>query len=285
MMSVDTPLGGGQPGQPDSQREYTPKFWTRAHRVIFWRIIVGLLLFGGWQIASTFGFIEIVFFSRPTDIVARVFTFIISGEVWLHLGITLQEIGYGFAMGALLGLTCGFILGRSEFLADIFEPYLLAFYGIPRIALAPIFIIWLGIGIWSKVAIVFIQVFFLVFVNTYSGMRNIHEEYVLLARVMGSSESLILRRIIIPAAAPFIMMGIRSAVPYSVIGAVVGEFMAANKGLGYYIYRAGATFDSAGAFAGIAVLLTYIVTANFIIQTLEKKTIRWREAGKAQVDV
>ena len=260
-------------------------FWTRQQRIVFWRIVFGVVLFGSWQISSDYGWIEKVFFSRPSDIVVRTVQLVFGGEVWLHLGITLQEIVYGFAMGATCGLILGFILGRSEYLSAIFEPYLLAFYGIPRIALAPILIIWLGIDIWSKVAIVFIQVFFLVFINTYSGMRNINEEFVYLARVMGASEGLILRRIILPSAAPFIMVGLRSSVPYSVVGAVVGEFMAANKGLGYYIYHAGATFDSAGAFAGIAVLLAYTVTANALIQKVERWAIRWKESAKTQVDI
>ena len=163
----------------------------------------------------------------------------------------------------------GFLLGSSRFLAVVFEPYVMAFYGIPRIALAPIFIIVLGIGIWSKVAIVFIQVFFMLFINAYAGVREINQEYLQLARIMGAKGGLDPRKIVIPSTMPFIMLGLRSAVPYAVVGAVVGEFIAASKGLGYFINYAGSTFDSAGAFAGIFILLAFIMAANGLMQWLE----------------
>lgn len=252
--------------------------------VVVWRLIFGLFLFGTWEVGSGW-FIDEAFVSRPTQIGARIYELLLNGKAWFHMKITMTEMFYGFILGALMGLVLGFLLGRSKYWAAVFEPYLMAFYGIPRIALAPILIIWLGIGIWSKVAIVFIQVFFLVFINTYAGMQNINEEYVQLARVMGASHSLIMRRIILPAAAPFIMLGIRSAVPYSVIGAVVGEFMAANKGIGYYINYSGSTFDSAGAFAGIALLLLYILVANTAIQRIERMVIRWKNVDAAGVNV
>lgn len=252
--------------------------------IMLWRLAFGLLLFGGWELASG-RLIDEAFVSRPTLIAVRIWELLLNGEAWFHLRITVLEMVYGFVLGATTGLLLGFLLGRSTYWAAVFEPYLMAFYGIPRIALAPILIIWLGIGIWSKVAIVFIQVFFLVFINTYAGMRNINEEYVLLARVMGASPTLIMRRVILPSAAPFIMLGLRSAVPYSVIGAVVGEFMAANKGIGYYINYSGATFDSAGAFAGIALLLCYITLANMFIQRVERSVIRWKKSDGAGVNV
>ncbi|HEX9136740.1 MAG TPA: ABC transporter permease, partial [Nitrospirota bacterium] len=173
--------------------------------------------------------------------------------------------------------------GSSRFLSVVFEPYVMAFYGIPRIALAPIFIIVLGIGIWSKVAVVFIQVFFMLFINAYAGVREINQDYLHLARIMGASKGLILRKIVIPSTMPFIMLGLRSAVPYAVIGAVVGEFIAASKGLGYFINYAGSTFDSAGAFAGIFILLAFIMIANGLMQRLEKAVIKWRRSEEMVV--
>jgi NitT/TauT family transport system permease protein len=182
----------------------------------------------------------------------------------------------GFAIGSPLGLAMGLLLGNSRFLSAVLEPYIMAFYGIPRVALAPIFIIVLGIGIWSKVAIVLIQVFFMLFINAYAGVRQINQEYVQLAKIMGADKALVLRKIIVPSTMPFIMLGLRSALPYAVIGAIVGEFMAASKGLGYFINYAGSTFDSAGAFAGIFILLAFILAANSLMQRLEKKVVKWR---------
>jgi NitT/TauT family transport system permease protein len=208
----------------------------------------------------------------------RLYELFATATIWVHIRVTLTEVVIGYLMGSFLGLAVGFLLGSSRFLAVVFEPYVMAFYGIPRIALAPIFIIVLGIGIWSKVAVVFIQVFFMLFINAYAGVREINQEYLQLARIMGAKGGLILRKIIIPSTMPFIMLGLRSAVPYAVVGAVVGEFIAASKGLGYFINYAGSTFDSAGAFAGIFILLVFIMAANGLMQWLERTVIKWRRS-------
>jgi NitT/TauT family transport system permease protein len=251
---------------------------TRKHdrSVLAWQILIGVVLLGGWQLAAARDRNVRLFLSDPAQIAARIVELVATGKIWVDIEVTLEEIAWGFGLGGAIGLVLGFLLGRSRKLSVILEPYILAFYGIPRIALAPIFIIALGIGIWSKVAIVFIQVFFLVFINTFAGVRDVNEELVFLARVMRASHRLILRRVILPSAAPFIMLGLKSAVPYSVIGAVVGEFMAASQGLGYYISYTGQQFDSAGAFAGIFFLLVYITVATWLVQQVERRLIRWK---------
>jgi NitT/TauT family transport system permease protein len=243
--------------------------------VWIWRLLVGLGLLLFWQWAAG-ALIRETYLAKPTLILHRIFELFVTGVIWTHIGVTLSEILIGFVIGSPLGLAMGLLLGSSKFLSAILEPYIMAFYGIPRVALAPIFIIVLGIGIWSKVAIVLIQVFFMLFINAYAGVRQINQEYVHLAKIMGADKALILRKIIVPSTMPFIMLGLRSALPYAVIGAIVGEFMAASKGLGYFINYAGSTFDSAGAFAGIFILLAFILAANSLMQRLEKKVVKWR---------
>jgi NitT/TauT family transport system permease protein len=243
--------------------------------VWIWRLLVGLGLLLFWQWAAG-ALIRETYLAKPTLILQRIYELFVTGVIWTHIGVTLSEILIGFAIGSPLGLAMGLLLGNSKFLSAILEPYIMAFYGIPRVALAPIFIIVLGIGIWSKVAIVLIQVFFMLFINAYAGVRQINQEYVHLAKIMGADKALILRKIIVPSTMPFIMLGLRSALPYAVIGAIVGEFMAASKGLGYFINYAGSTFDSAGAFAGIFILLAFILAANSLMQRLEKKVVKWR---------
>ncbi len=240
-----------------------------------WRLLVGLGLLLFWQWAAG-ALIRETYLAKPTLIAQRIYELFATGVIWVHIGITLSEILVGFLIGGPLGLAMGLLLGNSKFLSAVLEPYIMAFYGIPRVALAPIFIILLGIGIWSKVAIVLIQVFFMLFINAYAGVRQINQEYIALARIMGADRSLILRKIIVPSTMPFIMLGLRSALPYAVIGAIVGEFMAASKGLGYFINYAGSTFDSAGAFAGIFILLAFILAANSLMQRLEKAVVKWR---------
>lgn len=243
--------------------------------VWIWRLLVGLGLLLFWQWAAG-ALIRETYLAKPTLIAQRIYELFATGVIWVHIGVTLSEILIGFLIGSPLGLAMGLLLGNSKFLSAILEPYIMAFYGIPRVALAPIFIILLGIGIWSKVAIVLIQVFFMLFINAYAGVRQINQEYISLAKIMGADKALILRKIIVPSTMPFIMLGLRSALPYAVIGAIVGEFMAASKGLGYFINYAGSTFDSAGAFAGIFILLGFILAANSLMQRLEKTVVKWR---------
>ena len=248
-----------------------------SYSIWIWRLLVGAVLLIFWQWAAG-ALIRETFLAKPTSVMWRLYELFATATIWVHIRVTLTEVVIGYFMGAVLGLAVGFLLGSSRFLAVVFEPYVMAFYGIPRIALAPIFIIVLGIGIWSKVAIVFIQVFFMLFINAYAGVREINQEYLQLARIMGAKGGLILRKIVIPSTMPFIMLGLRSAVPYAVVGAVVGEFIAASKGLGYFINYAGSTFDSAGAFAGIFILLAFIMAANGLMQWLERTVIKWRRS-------
>lgn len=248
-----------------------------SYSIWIWRLLVGAALLIFWQWAAG-TLIREAYLAKPTSVMWRLYELFATGTIWVHIRVTLTEVVIGYLMGSILGLAVGFLLGSSRFLAVVFEPYVMAFYGIPRIALAPIFIIVLGIGIWSKVAVVFIQVFFMLFINAYAGVREINQEYLQLARIMGAKGGLILRKIIIPSTMPFIMLGLRSAVPYAVVGAVVGEFIAASKGLGYFINYAGSTFDSAGAFAGIFILLGFIMAANGLMQWLERSVIKWRRS-------
>lgn len=258
----------------DVMRSKAPR---RSYRVLLGRVLVGVAIILFWQWAAG-GLIRESYLAKPTTIAARLYELFATGTIWVHIIVTLEEVIIGFVIGSVLGLIAGFLLGNSPYLSAVLEPYVMGFYGIPRIALAPIFIILLGIGIWSKIVIVIIQVFFMLFINAYAGVKNINLEYVQLARIMGANNTLVLRKIIIPSTIPFIMLGLRSAVPYSVIGAIVGEFIAASKGLGYYINYAGSTFDSAGAFAGIMILLAFIMSANALMQRIERAVVKWRRA-------
>lgn len=217
------------------------------------------------------------YFSRPSLIAAKLFDLLSHQDIYRHISVTLSEIAVGYAIGAVFGLSLGFILGRSRFLSAALQPYIIGLYSIPKIALAPVFIVWLGLGMASKVAVVFVASFFLVFFNTYSGLVSMNEELVRLARLMGASWPQTVVRVILPAAADQIFLGLRTAVPYAVIGAVIGEYIGSNEGLGYFILYASQTYDAPSLFAGIILLVGIVFLANFGLGWLEGQVIRWRK--------
>ena len=236
-----------------------------------------------WQFAVTDA--SLPYFSRPSLIAVKLYELLTHQDIYRHISVTLAEITMGYALGAVIGLSLGFILGRSQFLSAALQPYIIGLYSIPKIALAPVFIVWLGLGIASKVAVVFVASFFLVFFNTYSGLISINEELVRLARLMGASWPQTVTRVILPAAAPQIFLGLRTAVPYAVIGAVIGEYIGSGEGLGYFILYASQTYDAAALFAGIIILVAIVFLANFGLTWLEGRVIRWRKAGGQTVQL
>lgn len=246
----------------------------------------GIALLLVWQWASG-RIIRTIYVSKPTDIARRLYEVFATGEIFPHLATTARELVLGYLFGVSAGIVTGYVLGRSPRLAAIFEPYVMAFYGIPKIALAPLFIIWFGIGMWSKVALAGTMVFFLVFYNVYMGVRSVDRDLVNMTMILGASESQLTWHVYLPAAAPFVIMGMRMAIPYSVIGVIVGEFTSSTQGLGLFILQASSSYDPAGVFAGIAILLIFVIVANTGATRLEKHLLRWRQppAGGLQHEI
>ena len=249
-------------------------------------VMPGLLLLLCWQFASGH-LIRSIYISRPTDVAVRLYQAFSTGEILPDLATTGQELVLGYLIGVAFGALGGYVLGRSPRTATIFEPYVMAFYGIPKIALAPLFIIWFGIGLWSKVALAATMVFFLVFYNVYMGVRSVDRELVNMTMLMGANERQLTRHVYLPAAAPFVIMGMRMAIPYSVIGVIVGEFTSSVQGLGLFISQASSNYDPAGVFAGITVLLAFVMVANAVASRLERRLLRWRPApiGTTQQEI
>jgi NitT/TauT family transport system permease protein len=236
-------------------------------------IVGGFLLL--WEFASG-RWIEPFLISSPSRIFLSMLAGFQSGDLWLHSWVTVQEILIGFPLGVAVGIALGYSFGRSRLLADIFEPIIMALNGIPRTALAPLFIVWLGIGIWSKVGVVFLLTFFLNFFNTYTGMRQMDKEYIDLARLMRVSGLKLTFRVILPAISPYVFAGIRTSIPFSVIGAIVGEFIAATEGVGYFIRLSAGIFRTADVFVGIIILMFIVIIMDKIAGTIEKRVLRWQ---------
>ena len=238
-------------------------------------LLPGIAILAFWQWSSG-RLVKEIYISKPTAVAVRLYELFSSGEIYPHLWVTGQELVMGYVIGVVSGILAGYALGRSPRLAAIFEPYVMGFYGIPKIALAPLFIIWFGIGIWSKVALAAIMVFFLVFYNVYSGVRAVDREMVNLAQVMGANQRQLTWHVYLPAASPYVILGMRMAVPYSVIGVIAGEFTSSMKGLGLFIHEASSTYDPAGVFAGIFILLGFVIVANYLAGRLERRLLKWK---------
>jgi NitT/TauT family transport system permease protein len=275
---------GGEPVAAATPAARRRSFADNAGRGLL-KLSPGLALLVFWQWASG-RLIKEIYVSKPTAVAARLYELFASGEIYPHLWTTGEELVLGYVIGVAGGILAGYALGRSKRLAAIFEPYVMAFYGIPKIALAPLFIIWFGIGIGSKVALAAIMVFFLVFYNVYSGVRSVDRELVNLTLVMGANQRQLTTHVYFPAAAPYVLLGMRMAVPYSVIGVIVGEFTSSIQGLGLFIHEASSTYDPAGVFAGIVILLAFVVAANFLAGRLERRLLRWKTpTGHAPNDI
>jgi NitT/TauT family transport system permease protein len=255
---------------------------ARGRSVLMYQLGLAVLLLVAWQWSSG-RLVKEMFVSTPVAVARELIQLFVTGDVWVHLQTTLVEFAIGYLVGGLCGIALGVVLGRSAFVSAVTQPYIMAFYSIPKVALAPLFIIWFGIGINSKIAMVASFTFFLVFVNTFLAIRSINEHFVNLACLMGASRIAVLRRIVFPSAAPGILMGLRTSIPYGMIGAVVGEFMASNRGLGFLIYNRSQLFDAAGMFAAILVLVTVVVGLTQVVERIERHTVRWVRVEETRV--
>src|SRR5258706_6291169 len=241
--------------------------------------VIRIAIIGGffllWEIASG-GWIEPFLVSSPSRIFWALIAGFSDGDLLQHTWVTFEEIAIGFPIGAISGIGLGYAFGRSRVLAEIFEPIIVALNGLPRTALAPLFIVWLGIGLWSKVGVVFLLTFFLNFFNTYTGMRQMDHEYVDLASLMGVKGWKLSFKVIFPAISPYVFTGIRTSIPFAVIGAIVGEFVAATEGVGFFIRMSAGIFKTADVFVGIIVLMIIVIVLDKIAEAVERRALRWQ---------
>src|SRR5262245_23915074 len=263
---------------PDAITAATPAAAARpmgAISVTLIRLAIIIGFFALWEIASG-RWIEPFLISSPSRIFTSLFNGFRDGDLWQHTWVTFVEIAIGYPIGAIAGIGLGYAFGRSRVLAEIFEPIIIALNGIPRTALAPLFIVWLGIGLWSKVGVVFLLTFFLNFFNTYTGMRQMDQEYVDLASLMGVKGWKLSFKVIFPAISPYVFTGIRTSIPFAVIGAIVGEFVAATEGVGFLIRLSAGIFKTAHVFVGIIVLMIMVIVMDRIAKMIEKRALRWQ---------
>lgn len=262
-------------GRSDAVASWHAEQGRRRLAVIAGRLLVGIVLVGLWEYASG-RWIEPLFISSPSAVGVRLWRWLITGQLWNHLSITLYATAIGFAIGSAVGFVLGILFGRYKAVADVFDPYITAIYSLPKIALAPLFIIWFGIGIESKIAVSASIVFFVVFLNTYAGTRDVNPLHVHSARIMGGSEAEILRHVVVPSAAAWVITGLKVSVPYALVGTVIGEFMSANRGIGFVIAQATGLFDTTSVFAGLVTLGVVGAAINVGLKHAETWLLRWK---------
>jgi sulfonate transport system permease protein len=244
--------------------------------MVVWQVLLGATLLGTWQALVGAGLLDKFFFSRPSEVATRVWQWLVTGTIWEHLSVTLIEAFLSFGIGAALGIGLGFLLARVVWLAELLDPYIRIANALPRVVLAPIFLLWFGLGIWSKVALGVTVVFFIVFFNTYQGVRNVEPVLLNNARMLGASERQLARHVLLPSALTWIFSSLHVSVGFAIIAVVVGEYLGASKGVGYVISEAEGLFDTTGVFAGMTVLAGVVLVVGAGVNRLERWLLRWK---------
>lgn len=238
------------------------------------QILVGLVILGLWQVAGkVFGAFVL---SNPLLIIRRIADLVSSGELWPNLGTTMTETFAGLAIGMVLGVTLGVLIAPSRTVGRWFYPYIMALYSLPRVALAPLFIVWFGIGLKSKIFMVVTMVVFVAFYNTYQGMRSIDPDLLEMTRSLRASRRTELRWVILPAVAPWILTSLRLSIALALIGAVIAELIGASQGLGYYMGYAANVLDTTGVFAGLVIITVIAMIAEQLVGLVERRVLRHR---------
>ncbi len=245
------------------------------------RISLLFVILALWQWLATVGILRALIFSTPLDVFGTLVR-MLSGQqvdavvVYPDIWTTLTEMVAGYIVGSFVGVLLGVTLARGRSFGQVIEPFILAWYGVPIITIAPLLVLIFGIGFASKAATAFFATFFIVFFQTYSGVRSLKEEQFLLARLMGASSMDLLRRVLVPGSMPFIFVGLRQAVPVAMTGAIVGEFIASERGLGAFVLNASASFDPAAAFAGLVIVVAIVQLTGRVVSTAERAVIKWK---------
>ena len=252
-----------------------------------WQIALLLLIFGFWWAMTTPGLLPnfmfdndrqaAFFFGEPAKVAVRIWAwFVTEADIYRHLGVTLVETLLAFGIGAVLGLAGGLWLALAPLASAILEPYVKALNSMPRIILAPIFGVWFGLGIGSKVALGVTLVFFIVFFNVYQGVKEVSPVVLANARMLGASNRQLLRHVYLPSATSWVFSSLHTSVGLAFVGAVVGEYLGSSQGVGYLILQAEGSFDINTVMAGILVLTGFALLLDGAVGRIEKKLMKWQ---------
>ncbi len=252
----------------------------RKWRVHLAQLAVLIIVFGGWQLLTTLKIVDPFFYGQPSGIVVKIWDWVRHGtgfgSIWVQISTTLEEAVFGFLIGVAAGVVAGVLLGQFRFLSDVLSPYIKAVNALPRIVLGSLFIIILGLGMTSKVVLAAFLVFFVVFFNAYQGVREVDGNLINNVRILGASRLQAIRNVVIPSAMTWIIASLHVAFGFAVIGAIVGEVLGAQHGLGVIITDAQNNFDANGIFAGMIIIGAIALFAEWLISLLERRLLAWR---------
>ncbi len=244
--------------------------------VFFAQIGLVLLFLVTWEMAVKTETLDSFYVSSPIKIAKHLSTWMKEGILFKHLWVTLSEAAVGLAIGMFLGLVFGFVFAANRRIDIVLQPFIGVLNALPRIAFAPLIILWFGFGFLSKVVIVVSLVFFVVFFNTYQGFKDVNPVLLKNARVLGASKSQVIRHIYLPATMTWIFASLRLSVGYAIIAAIIGEYIGASAGIGFLIDNSQAMFDSTGVMAGLAVLTLTVAIIDFIVRRIEQYFAKWK---------
>ncbi|WP_088500941.1 ABC transporter permease [Burkholderia ubonensis] len=264
----------------DESRAAQARLRRRRHLIIGLRIAVLVVVLGGWELAARLKWIDPFFFSQPTLIFAQLQDWFANGtsqgplltQVW----VTLEETTIGFLIGSVAGVLCGIVLGRNKLMSDVFGLYIQIANSIPRVVLGSIFVIALGLGMASKIALAVVMVFFVVFGNAFQGVREADRYLIANAQILGASRRQITTSVVIPSALSWILASLHVSFGFALVGAVVGEFLGSKQGIGLLISTAQGAFNASGVFAAMIVLAVVALAADYLLTWLEKRLLKWR---------
>ena len=244
------------------------------------RVLTLVVVIGGWQLLTAVKVVDPFFFGQPSEIGKQLWDWAqhgtAFGSLWMQIWVTIKEALLGFAYGVGAGIVLGVLLGQVRFLSDVLGPYIKVMNAIPRIVLGSIFVVWLGLGTTSKVALAAVLVFFVVFFNAFQGVREVDRNLIANVRVLGASRLQAVRHVVIPSALTWIIASLHVAFGFAVIGAIVGEFLGAQQGLGLVIATSQGTLNADGVFAAMLIIAVVALTAEGLIGLLERRLLSWR---------
>ncbi|MGE3245315.1 MAG: ABC transporter permease [Beijerinckiaceae bacterium] len=238
------------------------------------RLLVLVALVGIWQVLSwTLG---VYWVGSPWQVTVRLVQGVAGLDLLGHASYTLWEAVAGFLLGGVPAVALPFLLRRLPFATAVLDPFMVGGYGMPKLALAPLFILWFGIGIESKIALITFTVFFIVYFATLGGIRALDPKLVQTAQILGASEYQVARQVVFPGAVPHIFAGFRLAMPYAIGGAVVAELISANQGLGYLVQFHSMNFDTTGVFVALVMVCIIVFIGNWLVNAIERSLLKWR---------
>ena len=278
-----------EPALADRDAERARARARRRVLVIALRLAVAVVVVGVWEAGTRIGcygndtgtcVIDKFFFGQPSGIWAQLVTWVekgtAQGPLWEQILVTFEETIVGFAIGVVLGVIFGVALGRNRLLSDVLGPYIKAMNAMPRVVLGSIFTIALGLEMPSKVALAVVLVFFVVFFNAFQGVREVDRDILANARVLGASSGQLNRHVILPSALSWITASLHTSFGFALVGAIVGEYLGARKGVGLMIATAQGTFNANGVYAAMLILAILAILAESLVTRLENRLIRWR---------